>query len=72
MAVNRQGDQVKVKAVVKATASTDESPDELEQELEAELTQAAEKWEKFIKAHNYVSIGEIYDNCGKKILFIRT
>ena len=71
MAANRQGDQVKVKAVVRGTTYADESPDELEQQLEAELTQAAEKWELFIKQHQYVSIGEIYDNCGKKLyLFI--
>ena len=59
MAANRQGDRVKV------MKKSDESLDDLEQELEAELTQAAEKWEKFIKDNNYVSIGEIYDNCGK-------
>lgn len=63
MAANRQGDRVKVKAIVRGTTYADESPDELEQQLEAELTQAAEKWEQFIKQHQYVSIGEIYDNC---------
>lgn len=60
MAANRQGDRVKV------MKKSDESLDDLEQELEAELTQAAEKWEKFIKDNNYVSIGEIYDNCDEQ------
>ena len=50
-----------------AVKNSDSSMDELEQELEEEITQAADKWEKFIKVHNYVSIGEIYDNCGKLI-----
>ena len=70
MAANRQGDRIKVKAFVRGTTYADESPDELEQQLEAELNQAAEKWEKFIKLHQYVSIGEIYDNCGEKMFIL--
>lgn len=39
--------------------------DGLEKELMEEDLKATEFWDKFIKQHDYVSIGEIYDNCGK-------
>ena len=59
MAANRRVDRVK------GVKKSDDSMDDVELELEEEIRQAEEKWEKFIKVNNYVSIGEIYDSCGK-------
>jgi len=39
--------------------------DELEREIAEEERKAIEYWETFIKEHDFVAIGEIYDNCGE-------
>lgn len=44
--------------------------DELEREIAEEERKATEYWDNFIKEHDFVSIGEIYDNCGKPSMVI--
>lgn len=39
--------------------------DELDQEVAEEERKATEYWDNFIKKHDFVPIGEIYDNCGR-------
>lgn len=39
--------------------------DELEADIAREEQKAIDYWEDFITKNNFVSIGEIYDNCGK-------
>ncbi|XP_052819259.1 putative phosphatidylglycerol/phosphatidylinositol transfer protein DDB_G0278295 [Mya arenaria] len=40
--------------------------DELEKDIAAEEKKAIEYWDNFIQKNNFVSIGEIYDNCDEK------